>query len=221
MISSGEVPGFQVQSIHHALRLMYECFKAANISVAESSPDAPPSPWRLFARPFERILVNQDDDEVVDRIIRRIQRDGQNQIASFQLLHSLQSRVSDKGSSGGGRRERCSSPAFSVTSSVGDRHQRDPAEIEEERETKRAATALRGETAANVEEIDLAAARASAEQRGVGDYLLRSLCLGEPYAPVLWYFVKGNKVPNRFPPRQGAPVSFGRSKKKARACHGP
>jgi hypothetical protein len=170
------IPGFQVQSIHHALFVMYECFKAANISVAEASPGAPPSPWRLFARPFERTLVDQDNDEAVDRIVRRIQREGQNQIASFQLLHSLQAKVPNKGSSGGGRhgRERASSPAISITSSAGDRRLRDPEEIAEERENKRAATALRAETAANTEEIDLAAARASAEQRGVGDYLLRS-----------------------------------------------
>ena len=101
---SGMIPGFQVQSIHHALFVMYECFKAANISVAEASPGAPPSPWRLFARPFERTLVDQDNDEAVDRIVRRIQREGQNQIASFQLLHSLQAKVPNKGSSGGGRR---------------------------------------------------------------------------------------------------------------------
>jgi hypothetical protein len=57
------------------LHVMYECCKAANISVAETMADAPPSPWRIsgfccrFARPFERALVNQDDNDAVDRIV--------------------------------------------------------------------------------------------------------------------------------------------------------
>ena len=48
-----------------------------------------------------------------------------------------------------------------------------------------------------------------------------SLGSGEQYASVLRNFVKVNEVTDWIPPRQGAPVSFGRSKKKARACHGP
>jgi hypothetical protein len=163
--TSGEVPAFKVPSINHALRMMYECFKAANISVAESSPDAPPSPWRLFARPHERVLVRPGDDELVDKLVRRIQREGQNYIASFEMLQSFQAKASGQpgqGSSGGRRRERCVSPSGSIASSVGDRRLRDPEELAEERENKRAATALRAEVAANMEAIDLAAARASA-----------------------------------------------------------
>jgi hypothetical protein len=174
-VSSGNVFGVAVPSIYQALRVMYECYKAANISVADTTIDAEPSPWRTFARPFERLLVNPDDDEAVDRIVKRIHRDGQNDIRGHQFLQSLQLQAAGRGSSGQGRRTagRAVSPALSVASSSGSRRQREPPEDAEERENKRAATALRAEVAANMVELDRDAARASADQRGVGDFLLR------------------------------------------------
>ena len=101
LVSSGDVHGVAVPSIYQALRVMYECYKAANISVADTTIDAEPSPWRTFARPFERLLVNPDDDETVDRIVKRIpgHRDGQNDIRCHQFLQSLQLQSAGRGSS--------------------------------------------------------------------------------------------------------------------------
>jgi hypothetical protein len=42
-VPPGEVHGASVPSIYQALRMMYECYKAANISVADTTTDAEPS----------------------------------------------------------------------------------------------------------------------------------------------------------------------------------
>ncbi len=107
----------------------------------------------------------------MEKIVERIHRDGQDNIRCYQFLHSLQQQANAQGSSGQGRRAaaRSVSPAISIASSSGGCasssggcSQRKPPEDAEGLESKRAAIALRAEVAANMEELDRDAARASA-----------------------------------------------------------
>ena len=54
---NGKCPAHTVEEIREALADMYQCFRAAKIPVHSAPLDQPPTPWRLFARKFERLLV--------------------------------------------------------------------------------------------------------------------------------------------------------------------
>ena len=173
--SNGKCPGQNVDSIRDALAGMYQCFRAAQIPVHSVPSGQPITEWRKFARRFENLSVDPNNEEELEKIVAKIHKDGRAKLNTLMLLRDIQ-RNSGFGATGGrGDREQSVGPASRTSSSAGGPGKRPlqfGPETPEERAAKRAAqieAASKAEAANNLAAIERDAALFAAEQRGVGD----------------------------------------------------
>jgi len=152
---------------------MFQCFRAAKIPVHSTSPDQPPSPWRLFARKFERIMVAPGDEDEIAKIRAKIERDGAAKIRAMQLLASIQKEAAASSGGRGDREQSVGAASRTSSSAAGKRPAPDTFEDRQAKKAALAEAASKSEAAENLAAIEREAALFAAEQRGEGDCKLR------------------------------------------------